>query len=121
MNQTLTCILCPNGCVLSLETDARGALSRVTGNRCPRGADYAAQELTAPMRNIATNVLVAGGALPLASVRLTGPVPKDRIFAVNDCIHAQRLTAPVEMGQVVVHDVLGLGVDVIATRSVSKA
>ena len=91
------------------------------GNTCPRGAEYAHQELTAPKRNIATSVLVEGGVLPLASVRLTGPIPKEQIFAVNAAIHAVRLPAPVHVGQTVLANVLGLGVDVIATRNVEKA
>lgn len=120
MIQKLTCILCPNGCDLTVETDETNKVLRVEGNTCPRGAEYARQELTAPKRNIATSVLVTGGALPLASVRLTGPIPKEQIFAVADAIHAVHLAAPVIIGQVVLPDVLGLGVDVIATRNVPK-
>ena len=121
MIQNLTCILCPNGCDLTVETDGNNNVLRVEGNTCPRGAEYAHQELTAPKRNIATSVLVEGGVLPLASVRLTGPIPKEQIFAVDAAIHAVRLTAPVHVGQTVLANVLGLGVDVIATRNVEKA
>lgn len=121
MIQRLTCILCPNGCDLTVETDENKNVLRVEGNTCPRGMEYARQEMTAPKRNIATSVLVTGGTLPLASVRLTGPIPKEQIFAVTDAIHAVHLTAPVTIGQVVLPNVLGLGVDVIATRNVPEA
>ena len=72
------------------------------------------------MRNIATSVLVTGGELPLASVRLTKPIPKDRIFDVMTEIRKVHLTAPVEEGEVVISNVLGLESDVILTRSVDK-
>ena len=66
-------------------------------------------------------ILVDGGDLPLASVRLTAPVPKGRIFDVMEKIRQVRRKAPVNEGDVVIADVLGLGVDVIVTRTVEKA
>ena len=117
MTRTMICVLCPNSCEITAEV-RDGRLVRCTGNRCPQGEDYARQELLAPMRNIATSVEVAGGDLPLCSVRLTGPIPKERIFEAAAVIHRCRLTAPVRSGQVVLPDLLGLGVDVIATRNV---
>ena len=67
------------------------------------------------------HVAQAGGDQPLASVRLTGAIPKARIFDAMRAINASALTAPVAIGDVVIHDLLGLGCDVIATRNVSKA
>ena len=71
-----------------------------------------------PRRTIASCVLVEGGELPQVSVRLTKPVPRDRIFDVMALIHTLKLQAPVTAGTVVVPDVLGLGSDLIATRTV---
>ncbi|HOJ98963.1 MAG TPA: DUF1667 domain-containing protein [Termitinemataceae bacterium] len=44
-----TCIVCPQGCHLVIQEDAEGRLL-VSGNRCPRGALYAQEELTMPKR-----------------------------------------------------------------------
>jgi CxxC motif-containing protein len=118
--RTLTCILCPNGCELEV-TLSGGGITGITGNLCPKGKGYAEQEILHPMRNIASSVLVTGGELPLVSVRLTAPVPKERIFDVMAEIKKQRLVAPVHRGQVVIGNVLGLGSDVIATKSVDVA
>lgn len=119
MTKQMICILCPNGCELEVEYGENRLLS-VCGNKCPKGALYAEQEVTNPTRNIATSVLVIGGELPLCSVRLTKPIPKSRIFdAVNE-IQKIRLNAPVSIGQVLLRDILGLGSDVIATRPVEK-
>lgn len=79
------------------------------------------QEIENPMRNIATSVLIDGGELPLASVRLSGIIPKDRIFDVMAAIREVEMPAPVHKGDVAIADVLGLGVDVIVTKDVEAA
>ena len=70
------------------------------------------------MRNIATSVLVKGGELPLVSVRLTDPIPKERIFDAMAEIRRCRLTAPVMTGDVVIKGILGYDSDVIVTKEV---
>ncbi|MDO4620908.1 MAG: DUF1667 domain-containing protein [Lachnospiraceae bacterium] len=119
MVRELTCIMCPMGCDLTAEKDERGNIT-VTGNTCPRGREYAMQELTAPMRNIATSVLVEGGELPLASVRLDGPIPRERIFDVMQEIKGRKVKAPVQIGDVLIENVLGLGRNVVITKNVAK-
>ncbi len=120
MKRTFTCIVCPNGCEIDAEYEGTNVLS-VTGNLCPKGKTYVTQELVDPRRTIATSVRVTGGALPLASVRLTAAVPKARIFDVMREINRKTLDAPVSIGDVVISDILGLGSDVIVTKNVEKA
>lgn len=117
MNKVLTCILCPNGCEIETVYEGKEILG-MEGNLCPKGKDYVIQELVSPMRNIATSVLIEGGELPLVSVRLDRPIPKDRIFDVMEEIKNKRLHAPAAIGDVVIHDVLGTGADVIVTKNV---
>lgn len=120
MKRTFTCIVCPNGCEIEAEYEGAQVLS-VTGNLCAKGKTYVTQELVAPRRTIATSVRVVGGALPLASVRLTNAVPKSRIFDVMREINRHTLTAPVRIGDVLVANILGLDSDVIVTRNVERA
>ena len=109
-----TCIMCPQGC--DIEATLRGSeILAITGNTCEKGRDYVTNELLHPMRNIASSVLVTGSDHPLVSVRLSGMIPKDRIFDVMAEIKSVRLAAPVTRGSIVIPNVLGLGVDVIAT------
>lgn len=117
MHKTYTCIVCPNGCEIDAEYEG-GQLLSCSGNLCKRGQEYVAQELRDPRRTIASCVLVQGGELPLVSVRLTKPVPRDRIFDVMALIHTLKLQAPVCAGEVLVPNVLGLDSDIIATRTV---
>ena len=119
MKRTFTCIVCPNGCEIDAEYEGKEVLS-VTGNLCPKGRTYVTQELADPRRTIASSVRVLGGALPLASVRLNRPIPKDRIIDVMAEIRKKTLTAPVHIGDIVIGNVLGLDSDVIVTKNVDK-
>ena len=108
----LTCISCPLGCPLKVETDENGAVLQVTGNTCKRGEVYGKKEVTAPERTVTSTVAVVGGGAPLASVR--GPrrtSPKGKIFDCMEAIRAAKIQAPVHIGDVVVENVCGTGVD----------
>ena len=124
MLREYTCIICPNGCDIRVQIEEREDGSRricsVEGAACPRGRAYVEQELTDPQRNIATSVLVKGGILPLASVRLTNPIPRDRIFDAVSEIKKYNLTAPVKAGTVVIPRLMGYDTDVIVTKSVPE-
>lgn len=120
MLKEFTCILCPNGCEIQAELDENNGVQSINGANCQGGVTYVRQELTNPQRTISSSVLVKGGALPLVSVRLSRPVPKNSIFAVMEQIKSVVLTAPVRTGDVVLSNVLDLGSDVIATKDVEE-
>ncbi len=112
----ITCINCPMGCRMTVTLDADGAVTAVAGNTCVRGDRYARQEVTAPVRMVTAVVPVAGCVCPL-SVKTREPIPKPLIPACMEALRALRLSLPVKAGDVVLPDVCGTGVDVIATRS----
>ncbi len=118
MMQKYTCIVCPNGCEIEVEINDANQVENVTGNLCPKGEEYVRQEIIDPRRTIASSVLVEGGSLPLASVRTTKAIPKDKIFEVMEEIKKVTVQAPIQAGTVVIANVLGLGSDVIVTRTV---
>ena len=118
MKRTFLCTLCPNGCQVEAEA-LDGQLLHCSGNHCARGEAYVRQELLAPMRTLSTTVAVRGGATPLCPVRITAPIPKARLFDAVREIHRHHFQAPVAAGQILVENLLGLGVDVIAIGSVS--
>lgn len=114
----LTCIGCPMGCQLTAVLED-GQVTRVTGNTCPRGDAYARKECTHPARTVTGTVRVSGGALP-GGVRphRPGRYPRRGCWTWPGRCARVHLTAPVQAGDVVIPDVLGTGVDVVATRSV---
>ena len=112
------CIRCPLGCNITVETEGSD-IKNITGNTCPRGADYVTKELTDPRRIVTSLVRVKGGELPVVSVKTAADIPKDKIA---DCIRALKeieLTAPVHMGDVVAENVCGTGVKIVTTANVS--
>ncbi|HZW49995.1 MAG TPA: DUF1667 domain-containing protein [Bacillota bacterium] len=117
MRKCLTCILCPSGCEIETEQEGKQVIS-IVGNLCPKGKEYAEQELMAPMRSIASLVKLNGGELPLVSVRLSKPIPKERLMDVMAEIKKQTLSAPTHIGQVVIVNVLGLNSNVIVTKNI---
>ena len=114
----LICIGCPLGCNLTVEMDG-GQVVSVNGNACKRGDDYARKELTDPRRIVTSTVPVAGGNLPVVSVKTASDIPKGKIRECLCALKGVTLTAPVQIGDVIVENVADTGVDVIATKSIS--
>jgi CxxC motif-containing protein len=115
----MLCITCPKGCTLTVNHSGATVL-KVEGGGCKRGADYAAAELTDPRRMVASTVRVSGGAHPLLPVYTCKPFPKPRIPNLLAALRQLELHAPVSMGQVVLADALGTGIDVIASRNMGE-
>ena len=114
----LICIGCPLGCNLTVEMDG-GQVVSVNGNTCKRGDDYARKELTDPRRIVTSTVPVAGGNLPVVSVKTASDIPRGKIRECLCALKGVTLTAPVQIGDVIVENVADTGVDVIATKSIS--
>lgn len=112
----LICIGCPIGCMMKV--DVQGEEIRVSGNGCKRGESYARNEILCPKRPIASTVALKNGAIRRLSVRTAGEVPKDSIFACMQEIHEICVSAPVRIGDVVLKNCAGTGVDIIATKNV---
>lgn len=115
--RTVTCIECPNGCLIALEQDGMGNW-RAEGGKCKRGAAFAISEAIAPMRTIASTVKTNCPAVPVLPVRVSGPIPKERIFDVMRAINRAIADRPFQRGEAVIENVLGLGVDVIAESGI---
>ena len=116
------CIVCPNGCPLRVEShpaeDGSGMSYTVSGNRCQRGIDFAKTEMTAPKRTICSTVQTAFADVPVLPVRVSAEIPKERIFDVIAEIAGVCVKTTVGRGDIVLQNVCGLGVDVIATSNI---
>ena len=110
------CIRCPLGCNIAVKLE-NNRIESITGNTCPRGAESVTKELTDPRRIVTSLVRLEGGELPVVSVKTAGDIPKDKIMECIRTLKAVTLKAPVRVGDVVVKNVCGSGVDVIATRN----
>ena len=117
--KNLTCIGCPLGCQITVELE-NGEVISVTGNTCKRGDDYARKEVTSPTRIVTSTVKVSGGNAPTVSVKTKSDIPKDRIFDCAKALKEVMVQAPIAIGDVVLENVAGIGVDIVATKAVEK-
>jgi CxxC motif-containing protein len=114
----LTCIGCPLGCPITVTLEQK-EVTAVTGNTCPRGDAYARKEVTNPTRIVTSTVRVAGGTSVMVSCKTKEDIPKGKIFDVIEALRGVSVPAPIQIGDILVHDVAGTGVDVVATREVA--
>jgi len=111
----LICITCPRGCHLSVDENLN-----VTGNTCPRGVIYAKAELTHPVRMVTSSVNVISETEDRLPVKTKEPIPKELIFKVMEEIYKVTAKAPIKIGDVVIKDVLGTGVDIVACKNIDR-
>jgi CxxC motif-containing protein len=108
----MICIVCPRGCHLKIDENTLEA----QGNTCPRGEEYAKNEIVSPMRTITGSVGISGGIHPRLAVRTNRAVPKSKMFEIMAALHACKVHAPVKHGDVIIENVFGTGANVIASR-----
>jgi CxxC motif-containing protein len=114
------CIGCPLGCRLEVEEGDHGEIVEVRGFSCRKGRDFAVAEHTHPTRMVTTTVAVQGGRWARLPVRTVDPVPKDQVAALCTALRTVTVRAPVRLGDVIVADALGTGVDVVASRDLPE-
>ena len=113
------CITCPKGCRLDVTREGATVL-KVDNCGCRRGEDYVKAEISDPRRMVATTVRITGGIHPLMPVYTAKPFPKPRIRELLNELQKVKLSAPVHTGEVVVKDMLGTGIDILASREMLK-
>ncbi|MHC1786000.1 MAG: DUF1667 domain-containing protein [Christensenellales bacterium] len=113
--QLITCINCPVGCRMRVSVE-NGEVVKVLDNQCKRGDVYARQESVRPLRMVTAVAPVLGSDIPV-SLKTAAPIPKDKIAACMQAVRDLRLELPIAAGQVLLRDVAGTQVDLIATRA----
>lgn len=112
----LVCIVCPRGC--SLKINEKDGKYDVSGNFCKRGEQFAISEMTEPKRTICSTVRTVFSDVPVLPVRVSSEIPKEKIFDVMKEINSVKLDKRVSRGDIIIENVLGTGVDVIATSDI---
>ena len=116
--RTLTCIVCPKGCELTVTFGSAGEIEKIDGYTCKRGEEYARNECTHPVRTVTSTVKTESGRT--VAVKTASPIPKELIFEAMKEINAVRIpdTAEITIGDVIIPDVCGTGTSVVATSQV---
>lgn len=119
MESEITCIICPMGCEVTVH-HKEGEITNIEGHQCKKGIEYVKEEIFEPKRTLTTTMLVKDGELPLVSVKTSSPIPREKLFEVMDRISQIEVDAPIEIGDALVKNILGLNSDVVATKKIRK-
>jgi CxxC motif-containing protein len=111
----MICINCPLGCALTVERD--GDNFKVSGNTCPRGAKYAVNELTHPVRTLTTTVAVANREGAYLPVKTAKPISKSKLFEAMALVNSTKAVAPIKIGDIIIENMLGEA-DLVAASDV---
>lgn len=117
MTEEIICIVCPLGCRMDVELDGSD-VKAVKGHQCKQGKKHAQKEVLFPGRILTTTIKTDISEFPLLPVRSNKEIPKEQLITCMDKISKSRVTGPAEIGQPIIKDILGLGVDIIACRSI---
>lgn len=115
----LVCVNCPKSCNITVELEGK-EIKNITGYTCPRGKAYAEKEFTMPTRILTSTVKVDDAEYRVIPVITSDEIPLKDMEEAMEEIRKVEIKAPVELGQVVIKDLLGLGVDVVTSRSMAK-
>lgn len=115
------CKVCPIGCNLIIKKDNNDPANFIVeGNRCNRGKEFGIKEVTEPSRVLTSRILLENGTISWLPVKTTGVIPKELVDECMEIIKSTKVAAPVKNGQVIIKNILGTGVDVVAARKVNK-
>lgn len=117
--KTIVCLSCPKGCRVRVKADGED-IKDISGNECPQGIEYAKNEYLNPTRILPTTVRVKNGQIALVPVKTAAPIPKEKLGEAMQKLAEVEVVAPVELGQVIVENIVDTGVNVVATRSIKE-
>ena len=115
MVKDIICTICPRGCTVTVEGNEK-EITSVTGYGCKRGMEYASNEFISPVRILTTTVKVEGVCDELIPVRSNKPLPKDKVLECMEIIKKTSVKLPVKQYDVIIKDILGCGIDIVATK-----
>ncbi len=113
MVKNVTCTVCPMGCAIEVTVD--GDNMTVKGNTCKRGEVYARAEVTCPTRVLTSTMKCDSGSV--VSVKSRSALPKEKMFDCMKVINSTLAKGRVKIGDTLIENILGTGVDIIATSN----
>ena len=111
--------MCPLGCEVRVMSDESGQITEILDNKCAKGEKYAKDEFTHPLRVLTSTVAIEGAQFARLPVRTSDFIPKDRMFDCMKEIEKMKAKAPIKLGDKIIKNILGLGVNIVATRDLS--
>ncbi|MCD4711809.1 MAG: DUF1667 domain-containing protein [Clostridiales bacterium] len=121
LSKSIICTVCPMGCNMNVSGEDQNVVDfKIDGNKCNRGVDYAIKEITNPTRVLTSTVAISNAFINRIPVKSSEPIPKALLKEAMKIIGTIVVQAPQTSGDLIVKDILGTGVDIIASRSLDK-
>ena len=117
--RSFICTACPKGCMFKVQMEGQEVV-KIEGNTCKLGVGYANAEVTDPRRMVASTVRISHSLHPLMPVYTSAAVPKPKIKEVLKVIREVSLEAPVSMKSVIVENIAGTGINLLASRDMPR-
>ena len=115
----LICIVCPIGCRLEVAED-NGTVT-VTGNSCPRGAEYAREELLCPKRVVTATCTLTGSRQTRLPVKTDRPIPAEYVPSLLHDVYSLETAAPVRRGDILLENYMDTEVNLVAAMTIASS
>ncbi|NWG03810.1 MAG: DUF1667 domain-containing protein [Syntrophaceae bacterium] len=115
VEEKIVCIGCPLGCETTLKMDDQGEVVKITGTKCKEGRKYVLEEHRSPVRVFTATVLTQNSVRPLLPVRTNRPLLKTQLKEAAKVLSKVKVQPPLRMGQIILPNLMNIGVDVVAT------
>jgi CxxC motif-containing protein len=117
----MRCIVCPEGCTMQAEYEAGSKkIISLKGYNCKKGIKFAEDETTNPLRALTTTISIDSRIAQRLPVRSNIPAPKEKIALMVEAVKQIKAKAPVKMGEIIIANIFGTGVDIISSTTVEE-
>ncbi len=121
MNKTnVICLQCPFACNMEVTLKESREIQEISNHICKKGAEYAEEEIKNPVRVLTTTVEVQSETFQLLPVQTSKPVSKEKLFDCMSELAKVKVQSPIGYNEVILENILGTGVDVIATMEIKR-
>ena len=93
----------------------------MSGNRCPRGEIYGREEMLSPRRVVTATVRTDAEEARRLPVKTTAALPREWIDELLAELYRMEVRLPIGRGEVIIPNVKGSGIDVVATRTFRRS
>lgn len=114
--QKIICIACPLGCKMDVYVEG-AEIVKMKGNRCKKGVEYGREEIFSPGRILTTTIRTEDSGSPLLPVRSDKPISKGNLGRAMELISRYVVNGPIQIGEIVIKNILNTGANIIASRS----
>lgn len=119
MKKEIVCIVCPRSCHIQVKNEGSNVI-HINGAGCKKGVEFVKNEIANPVRIFTGSVRVEDGNFLQLSVKTSKAISKKYLHDLGEFTHKLKVQAPIKIGDKILENVLGEGIDLIATRNVDK-